>query len=99
MNFLHSRSALPEVGHSMSTLPALQRAYGCRCQGAVFFLNSHCLRCDTALGYEPELGRVFSLAEGAETGMWLLAGPNVPAGHTKIYRRCANLQTAAACNW
>ena len=34
-----------------------------------------------------------------EPGTWLLAGPNVPEAHTKIYRRCANLETAAACNW
>jgi hypothetical protein len=99
MNFLHSQSAVPELGRSISALAAIQRAYGCRCNSAVFFLNSHCLRCDTALGYEPELGQVFSLAEGAEPGLWLLAGPSMPAGHTKVYRRCANLETAAACNW
>ena len=83
----------------MYTLTALQRAYGCRCNSAVFFLNSHCLRCDTPLGYEPELGQVFSLSAADEPGTWLLAGPYVPEGHTKIYRRCANLETAAACNW
>ena len=83
----------------MYALAPLQRVYGCRCNSAVFFLNSHCLRCDTALGYEPDFGRVFSLAEGTEPGTWLLAGPNVPERHTSIYRRCANLETAAACNW
>lgn len=100
MNFL-----LPGISMSgrawESTYPltALQRAYGCRCHSAVFFLNSHCLRCDTPLGYEPELGQVLSLEPGPGAGTWQLAGPNIPAGNSQVYRRCANLNTPAACNW
>lgn len=91
MNFL-----LDEAGY---TLSSLQRSYGCRCNSAIFFRNSHCLRCDTPLGYEPHLGQVFSLAPGFEQGTWLLAGPKAPESHAVLYRRCANLHTAAACNW
>ena len=76
--FLTWSIGLTRNGRSMNTLTALQRAYGCRCNSAVFFLNSHCLRCDTPLGYEPELGQVISLSAGDEPGTWLLAGPNVP---------------------
>jgi hypothetical protein len=76
-----------------------ERSYGCRCSNAVFFRNSHCLRCDTPLGYEPNLGQVFPLAPGSELDTWHLAGPSVPANHTKRYRRCANLNMASGCNW
>ena len=84
---------------SVYTLSKLQRAYGCRCNRAVFFRNSHCLSCDTALGYEPYLGRVFSLSSGPVPDTWQLVGPGVPAHHTALYRRCANLTTCASCNW
>ena len=86
-------------GASAYTFSALQRAYGCRCSRAVFFRNSQCLSCNTPLGYEPELGRVFSLAPGPQPATWRLAGPHVPEPHSSVYRRCANLNTAAACNW
>ncbi|MDQ6706061.1 MAG: putative zinc-binding peptidase [Acidobacteriota bacterium] len=81
------------------TLSALQRSYGCRCGRAIFFRNSHCLYCDTPLGYEPRLGKVFPLAPGREPDTWELAGPHVPLNHRTVYRRCANANTAAACNW
>jgi len=84
---------------SVYTLSALQRSYGCRCNRAIFFRNSHCLNCDTPLGYEPQLGKVFSLAPGPEANTWQLAGPYVPDGHYHLYRRCANANTPAGCNW
>jgi hypothetical protein len=84
---------------SVYSLSALQRSYGCRCSRAVFFRNSHCLSCDTPLGYEPQLGRIFSLAPGPEPETWQLAGSHVPENHYMVYRRCANASTAAACNW
>src|SRR5438270_710791 len=84
---------------SVYTLSALQRSYGCRCSRAIFFRNSHCLNCDTPLGYEPQLGKVFSLAPGPEPNTWQLAGPNVQDGQYNLYRRCANTSTPAGCNW
>jgi hypothetical protein len=100
MNFLHEETTAFQNGaESAYSLSALRRSYGCRCNSAVFFLNSHCLRCDTPLGYEPELGQVLSLAPGPEVDTWQLAGPDVPSDNTSLYRRCANLHTPAACNW
>src|SRR5688572_28222848 len=99
MNFLQDEYTPDGLSQPSYVLAALQRAYGCRCNSAVFFLNSHCLRCDTPLGYEPQLGRVMSLVPESDSGMWRLAGPNAPAGQSALYRRCANLNTAAACNW
>ena len=83
----------------MNNLSALQRSYGCRCGRAIFFRNSHCLYCDTPLGYQPHLGKVFSLAPSPELNSWQLAGPQVPENHRAVYRRCANANSAAACNW
>ncbi len=68
-------------------------------QSPVFFRNSHCLSCNTPLGYEPRLGKVFSLAPGPEPQSWYLAGSDVPENHDVVYRQCANATTAAACNW
>jgi hypothetical protein len=95
---LNELEAQPTNSESLFGLSALQRAYRCQCDRAVFFGNSHCLSCDSPLGYEPGLGRVFSLVPGPEAGFWRLAGPNGREADG-IYTRCANLNTAAACNW
>jgi hypothetical protein len=101
MKFLLDELEVPQRGaaDSVYNLSALQRSYGCRCSRAIFFRNSHCLFCDTPLGYEPQLGKVFSLAPGPEPKTWQLAGPHVPENHYTVYRQCANANTAAACNW
>lgn len=41
--------------------PLLPRAYSCRCGRPVFFRNSECLACHTALGYEPFEARLVPL--------------------------------------
>jgi hypothetical protein len=79
------------------TLSALQRAYRCRCDRLVFFRNSYCLNCNTPLGYEPHFGKVVPIAPGPEPETWQLA--ECPNPSEILYRRCANLNSAAACNW
>ena len=74
--------------------PVVLRRYQCRCGRPVFFRNSVCLACRSPLGYEPDLARICPLDE-EEDGTWTLAGWL----HMKAYKRCANLETAAACNW
>ncbi len=74
---------------------AAGRAYFCRCSRPVFFRNSVCLACNTPLGYEPHLRQVHALTPGPELDAWELA---LDAGHRK-YRRCANLDSPAGCNW
>ncbi|MBV8904157.1 MAG: putative zinc-binding metallopeptidase [Acidobacteriia bacterium] len=73
------------------------RSYRCRCGRPVFFRNSECLACHTALGYEPELAQLLPIEPGTKAETWRVAG-RVP-GARKAYRRCANLNTPAACNW
>lgn len=74
--------------------PLVDRRHLCRCGRPVFFRNSACLACGAPLGYEPERGVLGALEEG-ENGTWKLHG--LPTD--QAFRRCANLGTAAACNW
>src|SRR5579871_3646373 len=85
---------LTEVSLKIDRKPVVLRRYQCRCGRPVFFRNSVCLACRTPLGYEPHLARICPL-EPAGDGIWELSGW-LPL---KSYRRCANLETAAACNW
>jgi len=75
----------PRHGHS----------YRCQCGRPVFFRNSQCLGCGAALGYEPGIGEVRTLLAGGE-GRWTLAGAD---GGPGSFRRCANFDSAAGCNW
>ena len=72
------------------------RAFVCQCGRRVFFRNSVCLACGTALGYDPERSELLPLELPEEGGDWRSLGP---VQSEVRYRRCANLLTAAACNW
>lgn len=77
--------------------PTAARAYRCDCGRPIFFRNSQCLACGLALGYEPALGHVGPIVPGPAEGTWQLSartGADAP-----VYRRCANLDTPAGCNW
>ena len=76
--------------------PRSKRAYRCQCDRPVFFRNSQCLACEAPLGYEPTPGEVRTLHPGVARDTWRLTGD----GTTKRnYRRCANFESAAGCNW
>ncbi|MEX0161617.1 putative zinc-binding peptidase [Pseudomonas brassicacearum] len=88
---LSSRIAAPFLGDRSRS----SKVWPCRCGQSLFFRNSQCLACLAALGYQPEQSRLTSLQPGEQAGTWTLdADPQ--AG---LFRRCANLDTAAACNW
>ena len=70
------------------------RAFNCQCGKPVFFRNSACLACSTPLGYLPGLSQIVPLQPGGEPSTWLQWETQGP-----LYRRCANLDTPAACNW
>lgn len=88
---LGARIAAPFVSQQQHP----DRVWQCRCGQSVFFRNSQCLACQSALGYWPASNRVASLMPGPGAGLWLLDG-EVRCGPL---RRCANLDTPAACNW
>ncbi|WP_426142058.1 zinc-binding metallopeptidase family protein [Pseudomonas sp. DWP3-1-2] len=71
------------------------KVWQCRCGQSIFFPNTQCLACSAALGYLPEQGRLSALEPGPEDSTWRLSD-EPGAG---LYRRCANLNTPAACNW
>ncbi len=88
---LSSRIAAPFLGDRSRN----SKVWPCRCGQSLFFRNSQCLACLAALGYQPEQSRLTSLQPGEQAGTWTLdADPQ--AG---LFRRCTNLDTAAACNW
>ncbi len=83
------------------------RQYRSQCGRPVFFRNSHCLSCDTPLGYEPLRGQVLPL-QAARVGpgqvprarqeaqpLWQEYGRN----DGPWFKRCANFDSAAGCNW
>ncbi|WP_038860084.1 zinc-ribbon domain-containing protein, partial [Pseudomonas sp. R62] len=88
---LSSRIIAPFVAGSSRN----SKVWPCRCGQSLFFRNSQCLACNALLGYQPEESRLTSLQPGPEEGTWTLdADPE--AG---LFRRCANLDMPAACNW
>ncbi|MGX1173991.1 zinc-binding metallopeptidase family protein [Pseudomonas sp. R151218B TE3479] len=88
---LSSRIAAPFMGDRSRN----SKVWSCRCGQSLFFRNSQCLACLAALGYQPEQSRLSSLQPAEQPGTWTLdADPQ--AG---LFRRCANLDTPAACNW
>jgi hypothetical protein len=72
------------------------RSYFCHCDRPVFFRNSVCLACNTPLGFEPHLRQVFPLTQVPDSDLWQLCSEGANSGK---YKRCANLETAAGCNW
>ncbi|MCU1767775.1 putative zinc-binding peptidase [Pseudomonas protegens] len=88
---LSSRIAAPFVGDRSRN----SKLWSCRCGQSLFFRNSQCLVCSAMLGYAPHLGLLSSLQPGPAGDTWVLdAKPEAGA-----FRRCANLDTPAACNW
>jgi hypothetical protein len=75
--------------------PLTPRAFTCRCGRPVFFQNSQCLGCQRPLGYDAERAQLLPLEPTGKLGLWRKAGPR----RSRSYRRCANLDSPAACNW
>lgn len=82
--------------------PSTARAYRCVCGAQVFFRNTACLPCGRALGFDPWRGQVLAIEpDAAAPGWWRPAGADAKAGgaRPRRYRRCAQLDSPAACNW
>ena len=77
-------------------LPRRSHTHRCQCGRPIFFRNSLCLACGALLGYEPDLAEVRALLPGPKEGTWMLAGEG---DAPPVFRRCANLDTPAGCNW
>jgi hypothetical protein len=91
-------SRWPELaGPDMRPVPAplTPRAFSCACGRPVFFRNSECLACHRPLGYDANSGALLALEPGPDG--WHEAGMAPPQAPCHV--RCANLDSAAACNW
>ena len=73
------------------------RLFRCQnCSSVLFFENNHCLTCNHALGYIPEL-QTLTVLEATEDGLWRgRVGGSQPQA---LYRKCLHYQRDAACNW
>lgn len=76
---------------------ATPRAYRCQCGHQTYFRNSQCLGCGTPLGYLASSGSLVPLQRGPRKGTWQLYGTREPGA--AVYRRCANFELPAGCNW
>ncbi|MET3442298.1 hypothetical protein ABIC94_003082 [Variovorax paradoxus] len=102
----HTADAAPNLAAELAA-PTVSRAYRCQCGRPVFLRNSQCLACRTPLGYVIDRLGVVPLApaqdepqgeaEDGHAGLDTFTVFGDPDG--KRYRRCANLMTAASCNW
>ena len=100
MNYLFDTlSTRLTAGWKRRDLPRAGRSYRCRCGRPVFFANSECLACHAPLGYEPELAEVSALVPGPEAGTWRLDPTTARGDGEAVYRRCANFEGPAGCNW
>lgn len=77
------------------------RSYKCsNCGNPVFFRNTVCLKCQSALAYEPNLALMVAIVPIPESNEWrVVEKSNKADGESLAYRRCANFNTPAACNW
>jgi hypothetical protein len=71
----------------------LSHTYRCRCGAPIFFLNTQCLNCKSALGYLPEAASLVALDADPK------AAPVHAEGYEGAYKLCANRETPALCNW
>lgn len=83
--------------HTTHWMPSTRRAYRCICGAPIFFRNSQCLSCGRTLAFEPETARMVALvaAPSSTSDAWQVEGDTSGSR----FARCANFQTAAACNW
>ncbi|MFO1457805.1 MAG: putative zinc-binding metallopeptidase [Verrucomicrobiota bacterium] len=79
------RTSQPGTGHN----------YQCRCERPVFFQNSQCLGCQSPLGYEPASATLTPLVPVPGSQDFTLVGGDAE----QRFRRCANLDSPAGCNW
>jgi len=69
------------------------RSYVCRCGAPLFFGNTECLTCKSALGFVPEQLELVPLDPGPDPDTVL------PESSADVYKYCGNRTTPALCNW
>jgi hypothetical protein len=67
------------------------RRFSCDCGSPVYFENDYCIKCSSALGYDPERGDMVTLADWGQGVYRDLLGNR--------FRYCDNARQFAVCNW
>ncbi|WP_299701294.1 putative zinc-binding metallopeptidase [Caballeronia sp.] len=65
------------------------------CNQLVFFENFRCERCESLLGFIPEIAEI-SAFEDAGDGLWRSRHPE---HRDTLYKRCHNYEVEKVCNW
>ncbi len=65
------------------------------CASLIYFENTHCVSCGTALGYLPILDNMSSI-EFVESEVWRALAPQAQGA---LYKKCSNYQHENVCNW
>ena len=76
---------------------SVSRNYSCVCGLPVFFRNSRCLGCGGALGFDVTRLALLPIVAVDDQGLWWRRAGS--AADSPRLRRCANLNSACACNW
>jgi hypothetical protein len=84
---------LSTLGRVRRIADSLSHLYQCRCGTAVFFPNTQCLSCQSALGYLPATLSVVALESGPDPHTVRVDGDD------RNYKYCDNRATPAMCNW
>jgi hypothetical protein len=66
------------------------------CQSLIFFENSQCLHCGSALAFVDEHAELISISQG-EDGLW--QAPEGSEHQAERYKLCANYTDQHVCNW
>jgi len=81
------------------------KQFHCACGHAVFMDNTQCLACGAQLAFFPDRGEVLAimpavpLVQPPEDPVALERWTPMGAATSGLYRRCANLEMPAVCNW
>jgi Uncharacterized protein conserved in bacteria len=65
------------------------------CSNQIFFANSHCVNCQTALGYIASEKQMGCFEKHSPT-LWLALNPEIKG---KRFKPCHNYQHHQICNW
>jgi hypothetical protein len=77
---LSTRIAAPFAGESKRN----SKVWQCHCGQSVFFRNSQCLACSSALGYLPEQSKIAALEPGPEAQTWRLTDERQPRHGSRL---------------
>ncbi len=95
LNFLESiTKRLAEAWRSAET-HGNQSFFSCICGRPIYFRNSLCIGCQTAVGYEPESQQLSAILPAEKPETWKLAGSDDQA----TFKQCQNLNSPIGCNW